>query len=238
MPTLINLRTHARKENSDDRAVRVCGCSPSIGVRREKSLRSLAKAGQTRDTRTRVVKHTCASLREEDHASESVLEHHTLRAIVTPLRKWLSPLLVLRGALRYGLVPTCSVNFDACELREASLSTGVRCDNPIPHDFMSTLRCVSQVGGAHIFWFTCLGFAVCLDTSRIFGSWSRRAVFAISSTFTTAPSASICVLCDSRVFHVPFVFGPYQLARTGVLMRLSDLRITLYASWRASSFAL
>ena len=156
---------------------------------------------------------------------------HTLRAIVTPLRKWLSPLLVLRGALRNGLVPTCSVNFDACEWREASLSTGVRCDNPIPHDFMRTLRCVSPVGGTHIFWFTCLGFAVSLDTSRIFGSWSRRAVFAISSTFTTAPSASICVLCGSRVFHVPFVFGPYQRARTGVLMRLSDLRITLYASW-------
>ena len=48
------------------------------------------------------------------------------------------------------------------EWREASLSTGVRCDNPIPHDIMSTLRCVSSVGGAHIFWFTCLGFAVSL----------------------------------------------------------------------------
>ena len=70
--------THALKENSDDRAVRVCGCLSSICVRREKSLRSLAKAGQTRDTRTRVVKHTCASLRAEDHKSESVLEHPTL----------------------------------------------------------------------------------------------------------------------------------------------------------------
>ena len=114
----------------------------------------------------------------------------------------------------------------------------MRCDNPIPHDFMSTLRCVSPVGGTAslveptslvslVLDLPCLS----LDTSRIFGSWSRRAVFAISSTFTTAPSASICVLCDSRVFHVPFVFGPYQLARTGVLMRLSDLRITLFASW-------
>ena len=68
MPTPINFSTHTRRENSDDRAVRVCGCSPSIGVRREKSLRSLANAGKTRETRTRVVKHTCASLREEDHA--------------------------------------------------------------------------------------------------------------------------------------------------------------------------
>ena len=82
---------------------------------------------------------------------------HPLRAIITPLRKWLSPLLVRRSALRNGLVPTCSVNFDACEWREASLSTGVRCDNPIPHDFMSTLRCVSPVGGSphllvHVSW--------------------------------------------------------------------------------------
>ena len=62
------LPTNKLQHYSDDRAVRVCGCLSSICVRREKSLRSLAKAGQTRDTRTRVVKHTCASLREEDHA--------------------------------------------------------------------------------------------------------------------------------------------------------------------------
>ena len=50
---------------------------------------------------------------------------HTLRAIATPLRKWLSPLLVLRGAHRNGLVPTCSADFDACELRGASSSMKV-----------------------------------------------------------------------------------------------------------------
>ena len=78
MPTPKNFSTHACTENSDDRAVRVCGCSPSIGVRRVESLRSVANAGQTRDTRIRAVKHTCASLREEDHAGQSVLEHPTL----------------------------------------------------------------------------------------------------------------------------------------------------------------
>ena len=43
----------------------------------ENSLRRFANAGQTRDTRTRVVKHTCASLRQEDHTRQSVLKHPT-----------------------------------------------------------------------------------------------------------------------------------------------------------------
>ena len=148
---------------------------------------------------------------------------------------WLSPLLVLRGAFRNGLVPTCSVNFDACEWREASLPTGVRCDNPIPHEFMSTLRCASSVvGAASLVEPTSFGSRVLdlpclsLDTSRIFGSWSRRAVFAISSTFTTAPIG--VDMLRSRV-EILLNFEPHQGTRMGVPMCFNVLNLSLRASW-------
>ena len=58
---------------------------------------------------------------------------------------------------------------------------------------MSTLRCVSPVSGTASLaeptsWVSLVLDLPCLslDTSRIFGSWSRRVVFAISSTCTTA----------------------------------------------------
>ena len=84
-PAPINFSTHARRENSDDRAVGVCSCFPSIGVRREKSLGSLANAGQTWGTRTRVVKHTFAPVDDEDRARQSVLKLPT-RIVPSSLR--------------------------------------------------------------------------------------------------------------------------------------------------------
>ena len=44
----------------------------------ENCLCSLADAGQTRHTRTRVVKFTLASVGDEDHARQAVLKHPTL----------------------------------------------------------------------------------------------------------------------------------------------------------------
>ena len=66
----------------------------------ENSLRRFADAGQTRDTRTRVAKHTIASVKDEDDARKSVLKHPTL-FVQSPLylKKWSSPPLVRRGAL-------------------------------------------------------------------------------------------------------------------------------------------
>ena len=87
----------------------------------ENCLCSLADAGQTRHTRTRVVKFTLASVGDERATSRSET-HNTLRAIITLLGKWLSPLLVGRGALSCGLVPTSFMNFGVCELREATMS--------------------------------------------------------------------------------------------------------------------
>ena len=154
-------------------------------------MRRFANAGQTRDTLTRVVKHTFASVEDEDVARQSVLKHPTLFAqsslyfqkkrVKSSFRlTWCS--LIWSGS---------DVQFDACELCGASCCMGVRCDNPFPHDFMNTVRCVSPVvGTAFLVEPISLGSLVlglpCLsrDSSQMFG-------FGVSA---------LCV-CDQLNFH-------------------------------------
>ena len=63
----------------------------------------------------------------------------------------------------------------------------------------------------HLWWrsfgFTCLGLAV--FTSRILGSWSRRAVCTISSTFTTVSHAWVRFSMSRSRVEVPLHVGPH-----------------------------
>ena len=79
---------------------------------------------------------------------------------------------------------------------------------PDSADHMDTVRCVSPVvGTSSLVEPISLGSLVSglpcfsLDTSRIFGSWFRRAVYTISSIFTTASHESICFRCYGRVWR-------------------------------------
>ena len=58
-------------------------------------------------------------------------------------------------------------------------------------------------GGAHIFLGSLVLGSPCssLDTCRILGSWPRRAVFSISSTFTNSSHASVRSRCHGRVWR-------------------------------------
>ena len=129
--------------------------------------------------------------------------------------------------------------FHACELRGASCCMGVRCDNPFPHDFMNTVRCVSSVVDtatlveSMYLWvhvdLPCLSLCTLLD---FFRSSSRRCVFAISSTFTTAPNG--VDMSRSRV-EILSNFEPHQGTRMGVPMCLNVLNFSLRASWLLGS---
>ena len=109
-------------------------------------LPRLPDAGQTTDTHTRGETHDRVSERRGRRAEVGSEKPNALRAIATLLQKSGQALLSFDD----GLVPTFSVMFDACELRGESCSMGVRCDNPIPHDFTSTLRCVLPSVALHL----------------------------------------------------------------------------------------
>ena len=117
---------------------------------------------------------------------------------------------------------------------------GVRCDNPCPHDFMNTVRCVSLVVDTatlveprylwvHLSW-TCRVSRVtrlkCLVRSL------GAVVFAITSTFTTAPNG--VDMLRSRV-EILSNFEPHQGTRMGVPMCLNVLNFSLRASWLSGS---
>ena len=78
MSTPIACTMYAYRTENDNRTVRVCGCFPDT---RRATLRipcaALPMLARPR-TRTRVAKHTFASVEDEDDARKSVLKHPTL----------------------------------------------------------------------------------------------------------------------------------------------------------------
>ena len=88
--------------------------------------------------------------------------------------------------------------------------------------------CAQVSLGSLVLGFPCLSLYI--HISRLFGSWSRRFVFAISSTFTTAPNG--VDMLRSRV-EILSNFEPHQGTRMGVPMCLNVLTFlcALPGSW-------